>query len=242
MRATGQPQSPSAFTIVELLVVVAIIGVLVAIVVPSLSSARYLARRAHCASNLRNIGNAAHTYAAEQNQQFPTLYRTARPFTTYFMRTEASGDVNLGILAMEGYSPLPLAYYCVSQEAMRNASVTYNGLDNPWDGTQFRSSYPARLIEVDGQPMPPDKKTKWNTLQYGRNRVVYSDFLGVDGFEEDGVIVGVLRAPHRARGYNRLFGEGSVRWAEPGPLTSQIDDQAPTPEKQVEYYEELDEL
>jgi hypothetical protein len=135
-----------------------------------------------------------------------------------------------------------MAYYCASQETMGNASLTYNGPDNPWDGPKYRSSYPARLIEVDGKPMPASTKTNWNTIEYGGDRVVYSDFLGVDGFQGGGIIVGVLRAPHRARGYNRLFGEGSVRWAEPGPLTSQIDEEAPTDEEHVQYYKELDEL
>ena len=242
MRRLVAPVAASAFSIVELLVVVAIIAVLLAIVVPAVSGAKFLAYRADCLANLRHIGTATHTYAAENNHQLPTLYRTASPFTTYFMRTESSGDVNLGILAAENYAPRPHAFYCTSQERMDNASLTHDGPDNAWDGPKFRSSYPARLIEVDGAPMPSGTKTDWNTIQYGQSRVVFSDFLGVDGFQGGGIIVGTLWAPHRGRGYNRLFGEGSARWCEPGPLTSQVDATAPTPEEHVAYYEELDEL
>jgi prepilin-type processing-associated H-X9-DG protein len=46
----------TAFTLVELLVVVAVIGLLIALLVPALHAARESARRATCASNLRQAG------------------------------------------------------------------------------------------------------------------------------------------------------------------------------------------
>jgi prepilin-type N-terminal cleavage/methylation domain-containing protein/prepilin-type processing-associated H-X9-DG protein len=52
-----------AFTLIEVLVVVAVIALLVAILLPSLSRARQTARRAGCASNLRGLALAQLTYA-----------------------------------------------------------------------------------------------------------------------------------------------------------------------------------
>ncbi len=60
-----------AFTLIELLVVVAIIALLISILLPSLSRAREMSKRAVGAANLRGIGQAMYIYANDNYEQFP---------------------------------------------------------------------------------------------------------------------------------------------------------------------------
>jgi type II secretory pathway pseudopilin PulG len=56
---------------VELLTVIAIIGILAAIIIPTVGKVRETAQRTVDASNLREIGKAAMIYAAENNDRLP---------------------------------------------------------------------------------------------------------------------------------------------------------------------------
>ena len=74
----------TAFTLVELLATIAIVGLLVALLLPAVQSARESARRAVCANRLRQIGIALNGFSA----QFGTM-----PGGTSFINGATPADV-----------------------------------------------------------------------------------------------------------------------------------------------------
>ena len=63
----------SAFTLVELLVVVAIIAVMMALLLPALGRAREASRAVVCMSNLRQLGVAFVSYVSDNEERLPGL-------------------------------------------------------------------------------------------------------------------------------------------------------------------------
>jgi prepilin-type N-terminal cleavage/methylation domain-containing protein len=118
----------SAFTLMELLVVVGIIAVLVAILLPVLARARDSAVRVSCASNLRQIGLAVIGYAQDNRDHLPAQLRSANwvghafPFA-YGDPTDISP---LGYLYLKGYLKNLKTYYCPGEATAGDLDADFN--------------------------------------------------------------------------------------------------------------------
>lgn len=76
------------FTLIELLIVVAIIAILAALLMPALANAKFAAKLVTCASNMKQIGTGVHVYAADYNSYYPhrggTHFRWPRALSNAF--------------------------------------------------------------------------------------------------------------------------------------------------------------
>jgi len=85
-----------AFSLIELLIITAIIGILAALLFPAAQSVLHQAKVAKCFSNLRQIGLAMRAYAEDKDGYFPpawdpVIQRTYTTFLEPYMQLDSTG-------------------------------------------------------------------------------------------------------------------------------------------------------
>jgi prepilin-type N-terminal cleavage/methylation domain-containing protein len=123
-----------AFTLVELLTVIAIIALLLALLLPSLAAAREQARKTTCLSNLRQIGIAIEAYAFDYAGRIPYGPK-APPFSnpsdfypstgtpTSLISLQNGSPVGLGLLLQQYIDNEPKVLFCPSSDQALQSAV-----------------------------------------------------------------------------------------------------------------------
>ena len=172
-----------AFTLVELLVVIAIIAILAAILLPALHRARQQAQQAVCLSNLRQLGTVYLVYATNSAGQIPIGYSNGMPWNGYFLWDGIDYPLAGRIFKAKLLKDSPRAYYCPSQV---DARWQFDTTPNPWPSQtanppstlQVRVGYTCRpTVEwAPGSVKPNGQMTRIQTL---RNNAMLADVVGI---------------------------------------------------------------
>ncbi|WP_437230016.1 DUF1559 domain-containing protein [Planctomicrobium sp. SH661] len=174
----------SAFTLVELLVVIAIIAILVALLLPAIQQARESARRSQCKNNLKQLALGLHNYH-DTHQTFPPgwveLGKSAHPSNNCYY---AYGDTTSGA-PYSGASALAreratwtihiLPYI---DEAARYAKFNFNArfqimypnnYNVSFDSTSNHSSNHYQQFQRNTKfecPSDPNSNARWANINY----------------------------------------------------------------------------
>lgn len=141
MKTSTLVKSQSGFSLIELMIVVAIIGILAAIAVPNFQRFQAKARQAEAKSSLAGIYTAEKAFQAEWNQYFTDFRNIGyRPEGTFRYEHGFAGGIN---------SPVNYTGAGVGANA---AAVNFSTLAGPWCGAA-----PAVLngCSVIRAPVPP---------------------------------------------------------------------------------------
>ena len=135
-----------AFTLVELLVVISIIGLLAGLAVPAINGGLKSAKAGACLSNLHQIGVATMAYAADNSFKLPN----AGSGTSDMWATQLATFISTGTKSKKSIFVCPGSEKTVQEATGNDVAVTYgvhNGL-MPKGGTASNISSVVRSTEV----------------------------------------------------------------------------------------------
>ena len=190
-----------SFTLLELLVVVAVIGILATILLPSLSKSRTLAMRAVCLSNTKQWGYGITQITIKNNGIIPYMSYTVGRYYPYAMQYD-SDEKNLNVEDMNEAMGGDGSFYNTSDYSMSEAALcpsagnsdVFDYFNNPDIGHTF---YPDRRMVLtmyqyfghsqdsdpkDENPNPDDilRRNRANELLIERelapDRIMLTDF------------------------------------------------------------------
>jgi prepilin-type N-terminal cleavage/methylation domain-containing protein/prepilin-type processing-associated H-X9-DG protein len=155
-----------SFTLVELLVVVAIIGILAAMLLPAVAKAKEKANRAKCSSNQHNILLALKMCAMDNNERFPSHLKDLSSYADQAGVFICPSDTSGKSVASNG----------VAAMTKDQCSYLLAIKDQTTDGTMSDATPSSHFLLVD-----KSGKEAMSTTEFGKNHRDGGNVTYVDG-------------------------------------------------------------
>lgn len=181
MKSPRHPSDHRAFTLVELLVVIAVIAILAALLLPALSSAKERSRGVVCLSNLKQVGVAIRAYADDNSGNIP-FGPKAPPFTSTFDLYPSTGaptsllslgngsPVAMGLMLQSYLARQPRVLFCPASDQFINADaqLAQVGIGQAQCSYYYRHAGNTALFDSSYTPFVPSQ-IKLDNLGLNRN-------------------------------------------------------------------------
>ncbi|HHH75540.1 MAG TPA: prepilin-type N-terminal cleavage/methylation domain-containing protein [Phycisphaerae bacterium] len=226
-----------AFTLIELLVVISIIALLVSIIIPTVNSARELAKRTVCKANLRGWHTAIVQYTAEHNYLPGSWSKGAGP-SVFWAETYKGpiSEISYEKMAtyLAGFDPgtgdddwtLSGAWVCPA--VCKQARVANPGIMTGGNAAHFHYAYYARADEwsnktlgetsnIDdyvGSNLGGQKLLMSDMILERNDRFLYNHAKGGSQavFNDSSPEANWALSHEKITGVNQLYGNGAVEW------------------------------
>lgn len=221
---SSQSSQRGGFTLVELLIVIAIVALLISILLPALNKVRETAKQTACMANLQQIGLAIQTYANQNRGNIPygpkapplitaTDFYPSTGAPTSLVTHRTGLPVGLGIMLKDLLSKQRKVLFCPGADQLEDNDIQLAkaGISQSQSSYYYRHGSSTNIF--DPPNMPPPQNIRLSNLGTNRDglkiRALVMDtiFLVPPDLAAFGV---VPRTHHLQKAVNVLYSDGHV--------------------------------
>lgn len=211
------PDSAGAFTLIEILVVLAIVAILASLLLPALTAGKAKARQTACASNLKQLALASQMYAADNGGKLVENHPADQSPNDWAvgnmkLASESTNTLCLRQGALFPYASQPADYRCPSDTAETGGTLHVRSYSmNGWIGSRYMDTYPRkssyRTFVKDSELSAAAPASLW--LIAGEDESSLDDAWFLVTMDDSHPFASHPAMSHRG-GYNLNFADGHV--------------------------------